>query len=126
MQPLVTKKKSCNLSGQKKITQSLKTKKSRNLLGQKKIMKPLGTNKIHVFSWDKENHATFQDKKKSHNLSGQKKNYATSLDKKIIQTFGKKNHTTSRDKQITQHVGTQKNLLPLRTKINKKLNKKIT
>ena len=43
MQPLGTKKKSCNLLGLKKITQLLGTKKSRNLFGEKKITRPLGT-----------------------------------------------------------------------------------
>ena len=63
MQPLWSKKKSCNLSGQKTL---------RNLLIKKN----------HATSWDKKNHATYQDKKnhatnrdnnkKSRNLMGEK------------------------------------------------------
>ena len=65
------KKKSCNLSGQKKImrphgtkiTQSLGTKKITQPLGTKKIIQPLGT------------------KRKSHNLLGHNKSNTTSWGK---------------------------------------------
>ena len=50
-------------------------------------MQPLGTKKNYKTSWDKENQAISQDKKKPRNLLGQKNN-ATSWDKKIMQPHG--------------------------------------
>ena len=79
---LLETKKSCNLSGRKKITQPLGTKKimqplrkkiTQSLKTKQKIMQPLGT-KNHSTSRDKQKYTTSQKKKKSHNHSGQKNN----------------------------------------------------
>ena len=101
--------KSCNLLGhKKKITQPLRGKKSCNLLGPQKnqaipldLKNPatsegkkscnLWDKKIMLLLGTKKNHATSQNKKKSH--IGTKKNHATSRDKK-------KSHAISRDKKI--------------------------
>ena len=115
MQPLGTKKshatfrdkkKSRNLSGQKKSCNLLGQQKNHATFPDKKIPKPLENKKItqHLeknkksinHSWKKimQYHAkspTSLDKKIMQPL-GTKKNYATSSDKK-------KNHTTSQDKK---------------------------
>ena len=96
-------KKSCNLLGQKKITQPFRTKKNqatfwskkkiRQPFGTKKVLQLLGTKKITQSLRTKKNDETFQDKKimlltqkESCNLClGTNKNHATSWDKKIIQ-----------------------------------------
>ena len=87
-QPL-RKKILCNLSGQKKIMQPVRTKKNhttyreknhKNLFGIK-ITQPLGTEK---------NHLTYWDKKKSPNLLGEKITQPLGTKKKSPNLSGKK------------------------------------
>ena len=78
----------------KEIAQPLGTKKkSRNLSGQKKIMQPLGRNlsgpKNQTTSGNKIYHATSRDKKITQALRT-KENYANSWDKKITKLLGTK------------------------------------
>ena len=81
MQPPGTKKKSCNLSAQKKNQAN---------------------------SQHQEKHATSQPKKKSYNLLADKKNHAKSRHKKNVQPLFKKNHARvddaldDQDDQIVQ------------------------
>ena len=92
MQPLKTKKKSCNISGQKNAI--IWDKKSYATSRDKKITKPLGTKRNYITSLDKNN-------------------CATSRDKKIMQLLG--------GKKITQPLETNKITQPLRTKKSQNL-----
>ena len=77
-QPLGTKKKTHNLSGQK----------NRATSRDKKITQPLDK-KNHATSWDKKNHATPSGQQIKQSLRTE--NHATFRDKKIIQPLKRSN-----------------------------------